>query len=112
MIEYKGIVNGYVEHIVLRVEDGVERSLPLRLDIRHHSPDGFSWGYSGSGPSQLALALLADCCDKETALKYYMEFRDKIIRPLSIHDGFVLTQNKVTGFIVDKLLYEKDQLKD
>lgn len=23
----------------------------------NHSPDGFAWGYAGSGPSQLALAL-------------------------------------------------------
>jgi hypothetical protein len=34
--------------------------LPLRLDIVNHSPTGFSWGYSGSGPAQLAVAILAD----------------------------------------------------
>lgn len=27
-----------------------------------HSPDGFSWGYGGSGPSELARALLVDHC--------------------------------------------------
>jgi hypothetical protein len=39
--------------------------LPLRLDIVNHSPTGFSWGYSGSGPAQLAVAILADwmTCD-------------------------------------------------
>lgn len=26
--------------------------------VYNHSPDGFAWGYAGSGPSQLALALL------------------------------------------------------
>jgi hypothetical protein len=26
--------------------------------VWNHSPDGFSWGYGGSGPAQLALALL------------------------------------------------------
>ena len=26
----------------------------------YHSPDGFEWGYTGSGPADLALALLAD----------------------------------------------------
>jgi len=26
--------------------------------ITNHSPDGFCWGYAGSGPAQLALALL------------------------------------------------------
>lgn len=26
----------------------------------HHSPDGFNWGYQGSGPADLALAILLD----------------------------------------------------
>lgn len=36
------------------------RPLEPRHDLRNHSPDGFEWGYSGSGPAQLALALAAD----------------------------------------------------
>ena len=28
--------------------------------ICNHSPDGFNWGYAGSGPAQLALAILFD----------------------------------------------------
>jgi hypothetical protein len=28
--------------------------------IPFHSPDGFEWGYAGSGPADLALAILAD----------------------------------------------------
>lgn len=32
--------------------------LPARNDLVNHSPDGFEWGYAGSGPSQLALAIL------------------------------------------------------
>ena len=32
--------------------------VPTHLEIVDHSPDGFEWGYYGSGPSQLALALL------------------------------------------------------
>ncbi len=26
--------------------------------VYNHSPDGFNWGYCGSGPSQLALAIM------------------------------------------------------
>jgi len=33
--------------------------LDPRLDLRNHSPTGFEWGYGGSGPAQLALALAA-----------------------------------------------------
>ena len=41
-------------------ENRVLQALPTRLDRRNHSPTGFEWGYNGSGPAQLALALLAD----------------------------------------------------
>ena len=34
--------------------------LSPRNDLFNHSPSGFEWGYPGSGPAQLALALLAD----------------------------------------------------
>jgi Family of unknown function (DUF6166) len=39
---------------------GKRYPLALRLEIANHSPDGFEWGYGGSGPAQLALAILAD----------------------------------------------------
>lgn len=40
-------------------------------NIRNHSPDGFNWGYGGSGPAQFALALLMRYVDAETAQRYY-----------------------------------------
>lgn len=58
--------------------DGDPERLPLEpsLKLRNHSPTGFSWGYGGSGPSQLALALLLDATgESETALSYYQEFK-------------------------------------
>jgi len=36
-----------------------KRVRPLR-HIPFHSPDGFAWGYHGSGPADLALAILVD----------------------------------------------------
>jgi hypothetical protein len=41
-------------------DDGKQYPLPLYTQIRNHSPTGFEWGYNGSGPAQLALAILAD----------------------------------------------------
>ena len=38
--------------------DDVELSPDDSLKVRNHSPDGFNWGYGGSGPAQLALAIL------------------------------------------------------
>jgi hypothetical protein len=59
--------------------------------IVNHSPDGFSWGYSGSGPSQLALAILleAGCTDIEAGL-HYRHFTDQFITPLSQRESFTL----------------------
>ena len=39
-----------------------------RLDLHKHSITGFEWGYCGSGPTQLALALLADHLANDEAL--------------------------------------------
>jgi hypothetical protein len=38
--------------------DGAYLSPEHSQRIMNHSPDGFNWGYHGSGPSQLALAIL------------------------------------------------------
>ena len=45
------------------------------LELANHSPDGFMWGYGGSGPSQLALALLCFVTDDETALRLYQDLK-------------------------------------
>ena len=39
---------------------GRTKPLDPRYDLRNHSPTGFAWGYNGSGPAQLALAILTD----------------------------------------------------
>lgn len=47
--------------------------------IRNHSPDGFNVGYNGSGPSQLALAILLKFLPKEDACNYYQEFKFSVV---------------------------------
>ena len=42
--------------VVVLDQDGVR---PLAHHVRH-SPGGFSWGYAGSGPSELARCILLD----------------------------------------------------
>ena len=60
--------------------DGVP--LNPRLDLHNHSPTGFEWAYGGSGPAQLALALLADCVGDQLALQHYQEFKRAIVEAL------------------------------
>jgi hypothetical protein len=45
-----------------------------------HSPDGFNWGYSGSGPAQLALSIIILYVqDKEWIFKLYQAFKFEVI---------------------------------
>ena len=65
--------------------------LPPRNDLKNHSPNGCEWGYAGSGPSQLALAVLAhhfhDAGDEQEladvkALALYHAFKDELVAKL------------------------------
>ena len=51
--------------------------------MRNHSPSGVEWGYSGSGPSQPALAVLLAVTDRETAERRYQEFKCDVIARIS-----------------------------
>lgn len=71
------------------------RPLDPRLDLRNHSPTGFEWGYSGSGPTQLALAILADLLqDDEQALRRYQRFKEMVIAGLP-KEGWTMTETEI-----------------
>ena len=72
--------------------------LPLRLDLANHSPTGFEWGYCGSGPAQLALAILANELSIPEALKYYQLFKQQIISNLT-HDSWSISSDQVRSWI-------------
>ena len=66
-----------------------------RYDLRNHSPDGFSFGYNGSGSAQLSLALLADALgDTDRAQDMYQSFKFKVIGRLT-GDKFELTEDDI-----------------
>jgi hypothetical protein len=66
--------------------------------VVNHSPTGFAWGYGGSGPAQLALALLLEITTKEMALLWYQEVKRNIIAPLPQAD-FMLDSQDMISFI-------------
>lgn len=76
-------------------ENGHVRPLPLHLSLRRHSPAGFEWGYTGSGPAQLALAVCHDLLrDREAALGVYQGFKRDVIANLA-GDVWELTEDAV-----------------
>lgn len=51
--------------------------------VKRHSPDGFAWGYSGSGPAQLALAIILVYITEESLVfGLYQRFKFEIIAGL------------------------------
>lgn len=56
------------------------------LRVFRHSPAGFNWSYDGSGPAQLALALLMLATDQSTAVRLHQDFKRDIITDLPQDD--------------------------
>ena len=71
MKSYRG-VRSTGPQIILVFEEG--RSYALKHTERH-SPDGFNWGYGGSGPADTALSILTDCLGREHANQLYQSFK-------------------------------------
>ena len=96
---------------VLRMESMVTvdgKPLAPRLDLRNHSPTGFAWGYGGSGPSQLALAILADFLqDDRRALVLYQPYKWRVIAQLDKNEPWHLSGAQVRD-VVDVL---EDEIK-
>jgi hypothetical protein len=63
--------------------NGEVRPLEPRLDLWSHSPTSFDWGYGGSGPAQLALAILADCISDDVAIARPQAFKWEVIAGLA-----------------------------
>lgn len=83
------------------IENGDEKAdLPMRLDLWNHSPTGFEWGYSGSGPAQLALALLADASGDDTlASRMHQRFKADFVAKLPRNAAWTLTDGQVRRWI-------------
>lgn len=83
---------------VAAVSRGTAFLLPERQDLANHSPDGFEWGYGGSGPTQLALAILSAVTDDKTALEHYRRFKDECVSRIQ-YDSWRLSAKAVREWL-------------
>lgn len=101
-----GVAEGVVENVYIgrRGKDYAEgvhvngRQLDPRLDLRGHSPTGFEWGYGGSGPAQLSLAILANEFGDAFAQAYYQGFKAQVVQglPRESFSSWRLTSSELT----------------
>lgn len=83
-----------------------------RLHIRNHSPTGFNWGYGGSGPAQLALAMLAEVAGDQVAERWYQEFKFARIAGI-IDSNWRITDAEIMAWLKerDALLEDSDDVE-
>jgi len=96
--------------------DGEKLSTESSRELYDHAPDGgVLWGYSGSGPSQLALALLLHFGATENeALAWYQGFKQEVIAPL--HDAqtgqplneFEMADSRVVDWLEARRLFAQE----
>ena len=70
-------------------------------ELKNHSPDGFNWGYGGSGPGQLALALLLEVTNNEAvALACYQDFKTLFIATIeSQHTDWEIPEEEIIAWL-------------
>jgi hypothetical protein len=98
---YMGIraANG-IAHVQVEEPDKPGRSLAPRTDLFKHCETGLDWGYSGSGPRQCALAVLADALgDDLRAVRVHGGFHFYIIAALPRHLPWHLTGAQVIAIV-------------
>jgi len=106
-------------HVSVIYGNGKAENLPWRLDLENHSPTGLEWGYGGSGPAQLALAILADVLkapvrknrhtwhsdaddDPRTiAIRLHQDFKWKFIAGLKRNEPWTIVEQAVLDFVRD-----------
>ncbi len=77
--ESEGLIYGEKESRRVWI-DGEELTPKASQEIINHSPDGFNWGYGGSGPAQLALAVLLKFTDDPSrAFELYQQFKREFL---------------------------------
>lgn len=70
----------------------------LEHRIVYHSPDGFEFGYLGSGPADLALNILGLVLSEKEAFRLHQQFKFAILRSIDFHGG-ELTMTAVIEWI-------------
>jgi hypothetical protein len=77
--------------------------------VKLHSPEGFEWGYAGSGPADTALSILADYFDERPGRKrlengqckcwrLHQKFKEKF-KATALRQGFVIQESDIKQWL-------------
>ncbi|HUU57257.1 MAG TPA: DUF6166 domain-containing protein [bacterium] len=72
--------------------------------VERHSPDGFNWGYGGSGPADLALSILAYATGEGDAMRnrpgLYQDFKWEVVAALPMNSEWALPSALVDAWLI------------
>ena len=107
-VQSRTLIGGFPVYIGYKNEKGhlidlTELSPARSQDVINHSPDGFNWGYGGSGPSQCALGILLDVTDDEdVALQWYQRFKEEVIAHIPTDKKIQMPETKIWEWLQQK----------
>jgi hypothetical protein len=90
---------GFNVAVVETDDDGRVIQITALTHHRRHSPDGHSWGYHGSGPSELAKDILWDHTGEEPHPAVYQAFKVAYIASLPMDEGWELPATAVQEWL-------------
>jgi len=82
--------------------DNREARSNVAQSVVKHSPDGFEWGYSGSGPADLAYNILYALTTERIANELYQTFKREVISGIP-YWGCELEVSKVLLWVGSKI---------
>lgn len=85
------------------------QSLPLVHRV-HHSPSGMEWGYSGSGPADLARSILWEVIGEEPESALYQKFKHDFVSAAP-YEGFILHEDEIERWIENEIASWLDGLE-
>jgi len=100
------MIRGYGSERIVDI-DGYILDPGPSLEVCNHSPDGFEWAYNGSGPAQLALALLMWCFPTWVAEKYHQKFKEDVISRLD--RNWEMEVDDIISWVLNNTTPEEDE---
>lgn len=122
-VKYHGLIEDGRTMVIVEIADMPGVVYTLHHHVKH-SPDGFAWGYGGSGPAELARCILIDhfgddapcsgCLGREPYKRrcaicggegvlitpaLYQEFKADVIARLPQDKPWVLTTSQIDGWL-------------
>lgn len=102
MKQYHGTYRAGEWRVLVRLVGlGVGETRPLTHHVKH-SPDGFSWGYTGSGPSELARCLLIDALGEDDPYPgMYHAFKFDNVATWPTEEDWMMTDDEIRAWVED-----------